>query len=171
MAVQEKILAVLRVKQMWIANPITNAEGVASASWVKLPCTLRDDEVPLKSDDPEEQEVFCNESDIPVHTETTGKPYYLTGSFVEISEDSMVSILGFEKTSLGLEFSGDLHKFEKAIKVETHSGKTYLLPRVDGQVRPEFNFGTGKVSKAPFKFTLKKASEEWQKAFVSLSQA
>lgn len=164
----EKILTVLRVKQLYIADPITSSAGVKSAKWTKLPCTLRDDEMPLKSEDPEEQEIFCNESDIPVHTESTGKPYTLSGAFVDISEADMVSILGFEKTSIGLEFSGDLHKFEKAIKIETYSGKTYLLPRVDGQVRPEFNFGTGKVSKAPFKFILKKASDEWKKAFVQL---
>lgn len=167
----EKILAILRVKQLYIAEPVESSDAVATASWKKLPATLRDDKLPLKMDDPDEQEIFSNESDTPIHTETIGKPYYMTGSFVEISEEAMIEVLGFEKTSIGLEHSGDVHKFEKAIKIETYSGKNYVLPRVDGSVRPEWDFGTGEVSKAPFKLVAKKASPTWKKAIIHLAES
>lgn len=147
---------------MSFADPISSEESISSASWTELPCTYRDDEVVLKSDDPEIEEVKCNESDNPVHVDYQGKPYKISGSFIEIGADALKELLGFDNRSSGLGFSGNLHKVEKALKIETFSGKILYLPHVSGFVKAEISLGVGKVSKAPFEFTLKEASSTWK---------
>lgn len=161
MAAAEKIKAVLRVKEMYFADPITSEEGISTATFTKLPCTYKDDEVPISQEEPEKFEVYCNEKDTPIHTEYVGKPYKLKGSFVDIEGEALTKVVGFTSETKGLSLSGNLKTLEKAIKIVTHSGESLILPRVQGYVRVDFALGTQKISKAPFEFTLLQASDSW----------
>jgi hypothetical protein len=60
----ENILLKARIKEMAMADPITSAAGLAGATWVDLPLTLRDDEVSIIDQDPDESEVFSHENDV-----------------------------------------------------------------------------------------------------------
>lgn len=161
----EKLLAKLRVQKMEMADPITAPGDVDTANWDDLPLTLRDDEIKVVEEDPEEDELFSHENDAPEDTDVVGQGLRLTGSFVKASRAQMVDLMGGETTgAAGAEkyhHSASKLVLKKAIKVTCHDGSVIIAPSVSGYVNLNANLGKGGRVSFPFNFRCLKAAPNW----------
>lgn len=161
----ENILLKARIKSMAMADPITSASGVASATWVDLPLTLRDDEVAIIDQDPEESEVFSHENDVAEDFDIIGKGSTVQGSFIKVGYDELVTLLGGEKvgTSPNEKFhrSGMRALFNKAIKFTLKDDSTIILVNVKGFVQSSLSVGFGGIQKFPFRWKVLPGASDW----------
>lgn len=152
-----------KVAQLYTAEPITTEAGIASASWKKCPFTLRDDIITIKSDEPEIEELYAHEQDAPVEVDYEQKPTTVTGSFINLTADQLIEF--FEGKALtgdkGVALMGKLKKLNVALKIESRSGNSFIIPNAQGFVQKDIGIGKGGVAKFPFKFTATIASPEW----------
>lgn len=162
----EKTIARLRVSQVYFATTIAAKTGVASASWKKAPFTLRDDEVRLTTEEAEKEELFVHEQDAPIDVSYTGKGYTIKGSFVNLTVDQMVEVLGGAKEGEDYHHSTSLVQVKKAIKLELKDGGAVIIPNAEGFVNIDLSLGKGGVAKCPFSFSCLRASEAWDCDFI-----
>lgn len=161
----ENILLKARIKSMAMADPITEAAGLATAVWTDLPLTLRDDEVSIIDQDPEESEVFSHENDVAEDYDIVGTGTTVQGSFIKISYDDLVTLLGGTKvgTSPNEKFhrSGMRALFNKALKFTLKDDSTITLVNVKGFVQSSLSIGFGGVQKFPFRFKVLPGASDW----------
>lgn len=81
-----------KVAKLYTAQPITSEEGIATAVWKECPFTLQEDIINIKSEEPEEDELYVHELDTPIEVEYEQKPTKVTGSFVKLTELSLIHI-------------------------------------------------------------------------------
>lgn len=161
----ENILLKARVTQIDFADPITSAAGLATATWAKQPLTLRDDEVLIGEEDPEENEVHSHENDAPEDYDIIGSGLTATGSFIKIGYDDLVKLLGGTKE--GADPDVKFHKsakkvlLNKAIKFTLKGGGEIIIPNAKGFVNTSLSVGYGGTSKFPFKFKALVAAADW----------
>lgn len=161
----EQILLKARVASISFAPPIVSAAALAAAVWVEQPLTLRDDEVSLMEEDPEESEVFSHENDAAEDYDIVGKGLTLKGSFIKASYDELITLLGGTKEGVDPNFT--FHRsakkvvMNKAIKITLKSGGTIIIPNAKGYVNMNLSVGFGGVSKYPFKFKALVAASDW----------
>lgn len=161
----ENILLKARVSKIEFADPITSAAGLAAAAWAEQPLTLRDDEVSVTDEDPEESEVFSHENDAAEDYDVVGKGMTLKGSFIKASYDQLVALLGGTKEGIDPDFtfrrSAKKLLLNKAIKLTLKSGGTIIIPNAKGFVNANLSVGFGGVTKFPFKFKALVAASDW----------
>lgn len=161
----ENTLLKARIKSMAMAAPITSAGGLATADWVNLPLTLRDDEVSIIDQDPEESEVFSHENDVVEDYDIIGNGTTVQGSFIKIAYDSLVTLLGGEKvgTAPNEKFhrSGQRALFNKAIKFTLKDDSTIVLVNVKGIIQSSMSIGFGGVQKFPFRWKVLPGAANW----------
>ena len=157
----EKILAKARVLTIEMADPISTEAGIATAQWVELPLTLRDDMVSILEGEPEESEVFSHEHDAPLDFDIAGTGMRLTGSFVDATRDQLVDLLDGSKVGDKFRKSAKTLMLNKAFRLKLRQGGDIIIPNAKGTVRAELNVGYGGVTKFPFNFRLLQASSEW----------
>ena len=152
-----------KVAQLYTADPITSEAGIATATWTKCPFTLRDDIITIKGDEPEVEELYANEQDAPVEVDYEQKPTTVTGSFINLTAEQFIEF--FEGKALsgdkGVALMGKLKKLNVALKIESRSGNSFIIPIAQGVVQKNIGIGKGGVAKFPFKFTATIASPEW----------
>ncbi len=161
----EKIYLKVRVSKIEFSDPIISAAGVAAAVWEEQPLTLRDDEVVISDDDPEESEVFSHENDAAEDYDIMGKGTNLTGSFINATRDMLVDLLG--GAAIGLDAAMRLHRsakrilLNKAIKFTLTNGGDIIIPNAKGYVLVNASLGVGGIVKFPFKFRALVAAADW----------
>jgi len=161
----ENILLKVRIAGIAFADPITTAAGLATATWEDQPLTLRDDEVSIVEDDPDEKEVFSHENDSAEDYDITGKGLSAKGSFIKMTRAQMVDLIG--GATVGVDAAMKFHKsarkltLNKAIKFTLKSGDTMIAPNAKGFVLINAGLGVDGVQKYPWKFKLLQASAEW----------
>ena len=152
-----------KVAKLYTAQPITSEEGIATAEWKECPFTLQEDIINIKSEEPEEDELYVHELDTPIEVEYEQKPTKVTGSFVKLSEDQLIEY--FEgaklKSGNGVALYGKLKQLKLALKIESRSGNAFVIPNAQGFVTKDIGIGKGGVAKFPFRFTATIASPEW----------
>jgi len=161
----ENILLKARVTQISFADPIVSAAGINAAVWTKQPLTLRDDEVVITEDDPEESETFSHENDTAEDYDIIGKGLTASGSFIKVGYDDLVKLIGGTKegTSPDFTFQKSAKKLllNKAIKFTLKGGGEIIIPNGKGFVNTNLSLGYGGVSKFPFKFKALVAASDW----------
>ena len=161
----ETILLKARIASMEMADVITSAAGVATATWTDLPLTLRDDEVSIVDVDPDESEVFSHENDLAEDYDIIGKGTTVQGSFIKIAYADLVTLLGGEivGTAPNTKFhrSGQRALFHKAIKFTLKDNSTIVIPNVKGFVQSKLSIGFGGVQKFPFKWKVLPGAANW----------
>jgi len=157
----ENILLKARIKEMAMADPITSAAGLADATWVDLPLTLRDDEVSIIDQDPDESEVFSHENDVAEDYDIVGTGTTVQGSFIKISYTQLVALLGGEVVSDKFHRSGMRALFNKALKFTLKDDTTIILVNVKGFVQSSMSIGFGGVQKFPFRFKVLPGAGDW----------
>lgn len=161
----ENILLKVRVSSIAFADPITLAAGLATAVWEDQPLTLRDDELSIVEEDPDETEVFSHENDTAEDYDISGKGLAAKGSFIKMTRAQMADLLG--GAVVGIDAAMKLHKsarkvvLNKAIKFTLKSGDTMIAPNAKGFVLLNSGLGVDGVQKFPWKFKLLQASAEW----------
>lgn len=161
----EKIVAKLRVKETFFADPITSSAGLATAEWEEQPLTLRDDEVSIVESDPEEEELYSHENDSPEDLDYIGAGLVIVGSFIKATRAQMVDLMGGSTSGVDpaakYEHSTKKLVLNKAIKYLCHDGSEVIIPNAKGVVNLNMNLGKGGVSKFPFRFRALMASSTW----------
>lgn len=161
----ENILLKARVESIEFSDPITKEDDLASAVWVKQPLTLRDDEVIISEEEPEESEVFSHENDAAEDYDIAGAGISASGSFIKIGYDDLVSLIGGVKkgTAPNTTFQKSAKKLllNKSIKFTLKGGGNIIIPNAKGYVNTNLSIGYGGVSKFPFKFKALVASSTW----------
>lgn len=160
----ETLVAKLRVKEIYFAEPISASADVDTAVWEKQPLTLRDDEVSIVEGDPEEEFLYSHENDAPEDMDVTGTGLTLVGSFIKATRAQLVEIMGGAVTGVGsevYEHSTSKLVIEKAIKYVCLDGSEVIVPRAKGYTLLNLNLGKGGVTKYPFRFRALKASPAW----------
>ncbi len=157
----EKIVCKAKIKKMSMAEPITESDGLSSIVWKLLPITLRDDELSIIEGEPQEDEVFSHENDAPEDVEVTGAGLKVQGSFMEMSQEDLVELVGGKVTDGKFHKSATKQLLNKALKFELKKGGEIIIPNAKGYVLTNLNIGHGGKSKFPFKFSCLKASEDW----------
>jgi hypothetical protein len=161
----ETIIAKIRVKETYFADPITDATGISTAEWELQPLTFRDDELVISEEDPEEEELYSHENDSPESYDITGKGLTISGSFIKATRAQMVDLLGGQITGVDpnqkFNHSASKQTLNKAIKFVCQDGSEVIAPNASGYVNLNLNIGKSGVGKFPFKFRLKKASATW----------
>lgn len=161
----EKILAKLRVKKMEAADPITLASGIATATWEEWPLTLRDDELLISEEDPEEEELFSHENDAPEDTDVTGAGVRVTGTFIKATREQMAELMGGdtagENENMKYHHSASKQVLKKALRFTCHDGTEVIVPNASGYVNVGLNIGKGGRAAFPFNFRCLKASPAW----------
>lgn len=161
----ENILLKARIAKMEMAGVITSAAGLASATWAELPLTLRDDEVSIIDQDPDESEVFSHENDVAEDYDIIGKGTTVQGSFIKIEYADLVSLLG--GTIVGTEPNTKFHRsgqralFNKAIRFTLKDATTIVLPNAKGFVQSSMSIGFGGVQKFPFRWKVLPGASDW----------
>lgn len=161
----EKLYLKVRVSKIEFADPIAAAAGLAAAEWEEQPLTLRDDEVVISDDDPEESEVFSHENDAAEDYDIMGKGTNLTGSFINATRAQLLELLGGEV--VGVDAAMRLHRsakkilLNKAIKFTLTNGGDIIVPNAKGYVMVNASLGVGGVVKYPFKFRALVAAADW----------
>lgn len=152
-----------KVAKLYTAQPITSEEGIATAVWKECPFTLQEDVISIKSDEPEEDELYVHELDTPIEVEYEQKPTKISGSFVKLTEEQLLEY--FERAKLkngkGVALYGKLKQLKLALKIESRSGNAFIIPNAQGFVTKDIGIGKGGVAKFPFKFTATIASPTW----------
>lgn len=150
---------------MAMADVITEAGDLATATWTDLPLTLRDDEVSIIDQDPDESEVFSHENDTAEDYDIIGKGTTVQGSFIKIGYDELVTLLGGAKvgTSPNEKFhrSGQRVLFNKALKFTLKDNSAIIVVNAKGFVQSSLSIGYGGVQKFPFKFKALPGSTTW----------
>ena len=161
----ENILIKARVAEIHFADPITSAAGLDTADWEKQPLTLRDDEVVIAEEDPEESEVFSHENDAAEDYDIIGTGLTASGSFIKVGYDDLVKLLGGVKQ--GAAPDARFHKsakkvmLSKAVKFTLKGGGEIIIPNAKGYVNTNLSLGYGGVSKFPFRFKALVAASNW----------
>lgn len=157
----ETILLKARIASMAMSEPITSAAGLESAVWTNLPLTLRDDEVSIVDNDPDEDEVFSHENDTAEDYDVIGKGTKMKGSFIKVDYDDLVVLLGGEKVGNKFHRSGSRALINKAFKFTLKDGSTIIAPNAKGIVQAILSIGYGGRQKFPFNFNLQAGSKDW----------
>lgn len=161
----ETILLKARVQSIEFADPIAASADVAEAVWEKQPLTLRDDEVVISEEEPEESEVFSHENDAAEDYDVAGSGISASGSFIKVGYDDLVTLLGGKKVGVDptvtFEKSAKKLLLNKAIRFTLKGGGTIIIPNAKGYVNMNLSLGYGGVSKFPFKFKALVASADW----------
>lgn len=165
----EKILAKLRVKKIEAANPITAADGISSATWEEWPLTLRDDELLISEEEPEEEELYSHENDAPEDIDVTGAGLRVTGTFIKATREQMADLMGGEAVTTGegesavtkYHHSASKLVLKKALRFTCHDGSEVVVPNASGYVNIGLNIGKGGRAAFPFNFRCLKASSTW----------
>lgn len=161
----ENILLKVRIKEIAFADPITSAAGLATATWAPQPLTLRDDELSIVEDDPEEKEVYSHENDTAEDYDITGKGLSAKGSFIKVSRAELVDLVGGATAGTGddIKFHRSARKLliNKAIKYTLRDDSVIIVPNAKGYVNTTIGLGTDGVQKHPFKFRCLQASPTW----------
>lgn len=161
----ENIILKMRVSSISFSDPITSAEGLATAVWEPQPLTLRDDEVSIVEEDPEEKEVFSHENDSAEDYDVAGTGMSAVGAFIKATRAQLVDLLG--GTTAGADATLKFHKsakklmLNKAIKYVLKDGGEVIIPNAKGFVLLNAGLGYGGVLKFPFKFKCMVASSAW----------
>lgn len=152
----------LRVKEIYLGDVIEAEEDISEAEWgLPLPVTLRDDELVIDEDDPEEEETFSHENDAPEDVEYYGAGLKLTGSFIKATRDQLATLLGGSVVGGKFYHSATKLVLTKAIKIKCVDGSEVIIPRARGYVNFSLSLGKSGVSKFPFKFKLLMAARDW----------
>ncbi|HHT23170.1 MAG TPA: hypothetical protein GXZ87_07665 [Bacteroidales bacterium] len=145
-----------RVAGIDFADVITNAGGLASASWEAQPLTLRDDEVSIVEGDPTEEETFSHENDAPEDYDITGTGVTAVGSFIKVTLDQMASLLGGSVSGASPNgiYANKAKKslITKAVRFRLKKGGAIVIPKASGYVLFNGNLGNDGLVKLPFKF-------------------
>lgn len=166
----EKLLAKMRVKKIEMANPITEYADIATASWVETPLTLRDDELRIYEEEPEEDELYSHENDAPEDTDVVGAGLRATGTFIKASRAEMVTLMGgtTEGTGDAIKYVHSATKLvlKKAFRFTMQDDSVVVAPNASGYVNMDLNIGKGGRAAFPFNFRLLKASPTWDADLV-----
>lgn len=166
----EKLLAKMRVKKIEMASPITNYADIATASWVETPLTLRDDELRIYEEEPEEDELYSHENDAPEDTDVVGAGLRATGTFIKASRAEMVTLMGgaTEGTGDDIKYVHSATKLvlKKALRCTMQDDSVVVIPNASGYVNMDLNIGKGGRAAFPFNFRLLKASPTWDADLV-----
>jgi len=160
----ENILLKARIASMAMADPITSAAGLATAVWTDLPLTLRDDEVSIVDNDPDEDEVYSHENDTAEDYDLIGKGTKIKGSFIKIGYDDLVTLLGGEKIGTDpykFHRSGSRSLINKAFKFTLKDGNTIVAVNTKGMVQSQLGIGFGGRQKFPFNFSVLPGASDW----------
>ena len=161
----ENIYLKTRVSKIEMCDPITSAAGLATAVWDALPLTLRDDEVLIADEDPEEQDVFSHENDAAEDYGIVGKGTKMTGSFIKATREQLVDLFG--GTKQGADAATRIHRsakkllLNKAFKLTLTNGGDIIIPNAKGYVSLRAGVGYTGVTKYPFKFAALVAAADW----------
>ncbi|MDN5291813.1 MAG: hypothetical protein PWQ06_2052 [Anaerophaga sp.] len=161
----ENVLLKARVAKIEFADPIASAADLDLASWEQQPLTLRDDEVTISEEDPEESEVFSHENDSAEDYDIVGSGLTASGSFIKATYDQLVELVGGTKegTDPDYKFHKSARKLllHKAIRFTLKSGGEIIIPNAKGYVNTNLSLGYGGVSKFPFRFKALVAAPDW----------
>jgi len=161
----ETIFLKARVKSIAMSTPINKADDVATAVWTDLPLTLRDDELSIVDQDPDESEVFSHENDVAEDYDIVGTGTTIQGSFIKIGYDDLVTLLGGTKvgTAPNAKFhrSGQRALFNKALKFTLKDDSTIIVVNVKGFIQSSLSVGFGGVQKFPFRFKVLPGAGDW----------
>ena len=161
----EKLFLKVRVSKIEFSDPIASAAGLATAVWEEQPLTLRDDEILISDDDPQESEVFSHENDAAEDYDIMGQGTNITGSFINATRAQLVDLLG--GVSAGADDATRLQRsakkllLNKAIKFTLTNGGDIIVPNAKGYVLVNASIGVGGVVKYPFKFRALVAASDW----------
>jgi hypothetical protein len=161
----ETIILKARVSKIEFADPIAAAADLATAVWAEQPLTLRDDEIVIADEDPDETEVFSHENDAAEDYDIMGKGTVLTGSFINATRAQLIELMG--GVSAGADAATRIQRsakrilLNKAIKFTLKNGGDVIIPNAKGYVLVNASLGVGGVVKYPFKFRALVASSDW----------
>lgn len=145
----------LRVSGIDQAPVITSEEGLKAAPWERWPLTLRDDEVSITEEDPEEEEVFSHENDAPEDYDISGSGMNAVGTFILVTMEELVDLLGGKLSDDKKSFLKASKKvaIEKAIRFRLKGGGWVVIPKAKGYVLYNANMSAqGGRFRLPFKF-------------------
>jgi len=164
----ETLLLKTRVSKIQMADPIASAAALAAmveGDWTDLPLTLRDDEVLINDEDPDESEVFSHENDSAEDYDLIGNGSTISGSFIKATRAMLVTLMGGE--SVGADAATRIHRsaqrllLNKALKFTLKDGSDIIVPNAKGYVSLNASIGYGGVTKYPFRFKALTAAEDW----------
>lgn len=158
----EVLKARLRVKTIQMGEPIATEDALSSAQFAtNMPGTLRDDELLITEEDPEEDEIYSHENDTPEEVDFVGKGLTMSGSFIRATRAEMVAMMGGSVATEKYKHPSSKIQLEKSFKITCYDGSVVTIPRAKGYVNLGLSLGKGGVSKFPFKFKLQKAGPDW----------
>jgi len=141
----EKLLLKIRCDGIDTANVITSAAGIASALWEEQPLSLRDDELSIVEQDPDEEEVFSHENDAAEDYDITGNGMLAVGSFIKASYQQMADLLGGKVSGTGADQmfikSAKKTTINKAFRFRLKGGGYLIIPNAKGYVNLSANLG------------------------------
>jgi len=164
----ETLLLKTRVSKIQMADPVASKaalDAMLEGDWTDLPLTLRDDEVSINDEEPEESEVFSHENDPAEDYDIIGQGSTITGSFIKASRAQLVALMG--GTSEGADTATRIHRsakrllLNKALKFTLKDGSTIIVPNAKGYVSLQSSIGFGGVTKYPFRFKALVAASDW----------
>ncbi len=133
---------------------IVDKATALAAEWKTAPKTLRDDELLITPPTVNKNPINSHESDAPEEVEITiGDPRNITGSFIRMTVDQLVELIGGKKDGTAYLMEDVLKILQKAIRVRFQGGGWVVFPRVEGYVLLDMNVGYNSRVKAPFDFT------------------
>lgn len=166
----EKLIAKMRVKKIEMSTPITKYADIATAVWAETPLTLRDDELRIFEEEPEEDELFSHENDAPEDTDVVGAGLRATGTFIKMSRAEMATFMGgdTEGAGAGVKYVHSATKLvlKKAFRFTMQDDSVVVIPNASGYVQMDLNLGKGGRAAFPFNFRLLKASPTWDADLV-----
>lgn len=125
-----------------------------AAVWVTAPKTLRDDELVITPPTVNKNPIYSHESDAPEENEyTIGDPRNIAGSFIKMTIDQIVDLVGGKKDGTVYILEDTLKILERAIRIRFQGGGWVVYPRVEGFVQLDMNVGQNSRVKAPFDLT------------------
>lgn len=157
-----------RIAKIEMADPILSEAALAAmiaGDWSLLPLTLRDDEVSIVDEDPEESEVFSHENDTAEDYDIIGKGSTIVGSFIKATRDQLIELMG--GTKVGTDASTRIHRSSQrlllnvALKFTLKDGGEFIVPNAKGYVSLNASVGYGGMTKYPFRFKVLKAASDW----------
>lgn len=161
----EKIIARLRIKETHFAPPISAEADVATAVWVEQPLTYRDDELIISEEEPEETALYSHENDPAEDIEIIGQGLVARGTFIKATRAQMALLMGGTTSGVddAMKYQHSTKKkvLDTAIKFVCYDGTEVVIPRAKGSVNMNIAIGKGGLGRFPFKFTLQKASTDW----------
>lgn len=160
-----KPIAVLRIKEAYMAEPITSKEAIATTNFkTRIPLHFEGDEVGLFRDKPEKFEIKVHETDSPIYIAYDGVPYKYSGSFVELTYAQMAELLGGTAADGSVELSADVKRIHKSVKLVMSNGTIVVIPNAQGLVTMSGKIGKKSVATFPFEFDCLGGSTAWNVA-------